>query len=151
MPLIACVTAYIAVQQWKTNRGQYRLNLFDKRWDVYDSARGLFQDILKHGGIDVVGNNDAPARRFWTVASGAAFLFRKEDASFLRGLQEKIQTLLMLEGQLDTRCPGNLPIGEARSAAAKRKAELVHWFSSLDERYEELTNRFFRYLKAEDI
>jgi len=32
------VTAYIAIQQWRTNKNKLRLDLFDRRWAVFEAA-----------------------------------------------------------------------------------------------------------------
>jgi hypothetical protein len=38
---IGVVTIYIAWQQWRTNRNQFRLHLFDRRIAVYDAVLDL--------------------------------------------------------------------------------------------------------------
>ncbi len=47
-PVIACVAAYIAWQQWKTNQLKLVLDRYDRRLKVYDEVRQLFSAIVKN-------------------------------------------------------------------------------------------------------
>jgi hypothetical protein len=38
-PLVALVTTYIAVQQYRANKLKIKLDLFEKRYAVYDGAK----------------------------------------------------------------------------------------------------------------
>ena len=38
-PTIAIITTYIAYEQWRTNRNKLKLDLFDRRFAVYDAMR----------------------------------------------------------------------------------------------------------------
>jgi hypothetical protein len=44
---IGIVTAYIAWQQWRTNRNQFRLHFFDRRIALYDAVIKLVEGLLQ--------------------------------------------------------------------------------------------------------
>jgi hypothetical protein len=52
-PAIGVVTTYIAVQQYKTNRRQHRLALFEKRIAVFDSTMNLIAAVLRAGRAEL--------------------------------------------------------------------------------------------------
>src|SRR5450755_2316417 len=51
-PVLAAFGAYIAWQQWRTNRNKLKLDLFERRFTVYDAAIQLINSILRAGKVD---------------------------------------------------------------------------------------------------
>ena len=51
-PLIAIITGYIAVQQYKINRNQFRLALLDRRLKVYEATIELIATVLRTGRVN---------------------------------------------------------------------------------------------------
>jgi hypothetical protein len=49
--VIGAVTVYIAWQQWRTNRNQFRLHLFDRRIVIYDAALELAARVVYKGTV----------------------------------------------------------------------------------------------------
>jgi hypothetical protein len=72
---IAAVVAVIAILQWNTAREKVLLDLFDKRFAVYDELRS----IVGRDGIDQTAIFD-----FKRAASRAQFLFGSEVQTFLK-------------------------------------------------------------------
>jgi hypothetical protein len=52
-PVIAIAVFVVALQQWRTNRQQYRLALFDKRMAVFDGVRKLIATSLTQNTIEL--------------------------------------------------------------------------------------------------
>jgi hypothetical protein len=48
--VIACVTSYIAIQQWQTARNKFRLDLFNRRFPVFEEAMRLTTTIIPQPG-----------------------------------------------------------------------------------------------------
>ena len=46
-PVIAIIAALIACQQWKTNHGKLRLDLYDRRLRVYQAVAQFINKVLK--------------------------------------------------------------------------------------------------------
>ena len=55
VPLVALFALYIAWQQHKTNEEKLKLDLFDKRFKVYDATRKYLSKISAEG---TVGNDE---------------------------------------------------------------------------------------------
>ncbi|MCX5674717.1 MAG: hypothetical protein NTX87_06890, partial [Planctomycetota bacterium] len=69
-PVIAIIAAYIAIQQYKTGRAQYRLNLYDKRFAVFKATQSFLRDIAKNARV----TDDSSAEKFWSAVDDAQFL-----------------------------------------------------------------------------
>src|SRR5215831_12144807 len=52
-PVIAVVTAYVAFQQYQTNRLQYRLKLFEKRMAVFSSVMNIIYLVGKEQNVEL--------------------------------------------------------------------------------------------------
>src|SRR5579863_7832062 len=74
---IAAVVAVIAFLQWQTAREKVLLDLFDKRFDVYDELRSVLRQ-RSEGGFDTFSLID-----FERAATRAQFLFGPEVQTFL--------------------------------------------------------------------
>lgn len=77
-PLIAIVTAYIAWQQWQTNRQKLNLERYDRRLRVYEEVRKLLSMIDRDANAST---NDL--LKFRTSVSEADFLFRPEIPKYI--------------------------------------------------------------------
>ena len=49
VPTIALFACYIAWRQWRTAQNKLKLDLFEKRFAVYDTARNLFDSVVTSG------------------------------------------------------------------------------------------------------
>lgn len=77
-PIIAIITAYIAYQQWRTNRNKLKLDLFDRRFVVYDAARNLIRDVLTQ-----THPSDEQLLAFRAKTGEASFLLNESIARYL--------------------------------------------------------------------
>jgi hypothetical protein len=114
-PVIACVTAYIAGQQYKTNKNQFRLALFERRIKVFNFTGDLIAVVLRQGKV---ANNDLSKFLWETRESG--FLFGPDIPAYLDELYEKASDVYTFEGAVD------------EESKEKRKAALL-WFSNQGE------------------
>lgn len=53
--VIAFIAVYIAYQQWNTNRQRLKLDLFDKRFSIYQSAQTFLSDVIREGSVEQEG------------------------------------------------------------------------------------------------
>ncbi|MDD5203855.1 MAG: hypothetical protein PHS17_00460 [Desulfobacterales bacterium] len=77
-PVIAGVTAYIAWQQWKTNKQKLNLERYDRRLRVYEEVRKILSIIMR----DAKASMD-DLLRFRTAVSEADFLFGPEIPEYI--------------------------------------------------------------------
>jgi hypothetical protein len=124
-PAIALLAAYIAWQQHKTNRNQFRLSLFERRYKLFDSTSKLIATVLKRGKI---ANTDL--EEFLWDTKESEFLFGNDIKTYLAELYDKAVDVYSLEAAADD------PQKE------KRKQTLL-WFSGQGD---EIKKRFGRYM-----
>lgn len=84
----ACVAAYIACQQWLTNKRKLKLDLFDRRFKVYLAARSLLREIR-----DTAEVRDETKRAFVHDIEESEFLFEREATDFLSDLLKRALAL----------------------------------------------------------
>jgi hypothetical protein len=75
---IAAIVAFIAFLQWVTARQKVVLDLFDKRFALYEELRGVIGRHVTHGVTSV-----EDTQKFTLAASRAQFLFGPEITSYL--------------------------------------------------------------------
>jgi len=119
--LIAVITAYVAYQQFRTNRNKLRLDLYDRRFALFDALAGLCASVGQSmkPGSDELG-------RFLQVRHATQFLFDAETASYLETVRVKALRLQYLDGRLGS---DGLPVGDDRTKAANEQSELAKWFT----------------------
>ncbi len=93
VPTIALFGAFIAYQQWRTAREKLKLDLFDKRFAVYDTARNFIGNIVTQGKVTdeqffVFLNGTIEAK--WLFGNGIANYLKNnlyDPARELQGIQ----------------------------------------------------------------
>lgn len=126
-PFIATVVAIIALFQWDTARQKVVLDLFDKRFEVYDELRLIVSKYITTG-ISV-----EDTRQFGKVCNRASFLFGQEVTSYLDIIRKDVDQACFDELRLanSKRAPiEEFNALEVRSAA--RSKSFGEFPSSLD-------------------
>jgi len=121
-PTIAIVTTYIAVQQYRANKLKIRLELFEKRYAVYEGAK----TFVSIAGRDGTLSNDA----FFKLnesTKDAFFLFDDSVDQYIQLLRENGARLKYLTDRLADQ---SLPVGEERNALSAEATELRIWFGN---------------------
>lgn len=133
-----------ARQQADTNRNQFRLHLFDRRYAVFEAAIKFVRSVCGKGDI-----TDEEVREFWTATRGTPFLFNKEVQDYCDTLRQRaldVQTLKkMIDGTLGP-AAHRKTLDPNHPQNVKRRAELLKWFSN---EAEEMSKRFAPFLKIE--
>ena len=122
---IAAVVAVIAFLQWNTAREKVLLDLFDKRFAVYDELRGVVGRHIRTG----IGQGDIFV--FARAASRAQFLFGAEVQAFLEARR------IDLGRSMFERNSQPQPVPEDRRAAVQaelvaREDRLINFFVDFD-------------------
>lgn len=134
-PTVAVVGAWIALQQWITARDKLRLDLFEHRMAIYQSARSLLGSVYAQGDLQ-----PEDERNYLVGITGAHWFFGPEVHQYLeKELWGKICDLACIKGELD-----GLPRGPERLELVDKKAHLRVWFLDQSERMDRL---FFPYLR----
>jgi hypothetical protein len=122
---IAIIVAIITLLQWITARQKVVLDLFDKRFAVYEELRGVIGRYSGHGpNLEDIG-------KFTQAASRAQFLFGSEVTEFLEHKR------LDLNREFVARERNPQPVPEAQRKAAEdayaaRLNHLTDFFKDFD-------------------
>ena len=118
VPVIALLGAYIAWQQWNTNRHRLEHELFDRRFTLYEEVVKLFGNVLRRGstkGVNIL--------EFIEATKSAKFVFNPEVSKFLDQAILKFSDLETIEAELE-----GMAKGEERSALIRKRCEVRDWF-----------------------
>ena len=69
----ALIALYIAYQQWKTNRDKVKLELYDRRYKIYDATRKFVSSAVRNGDLSNEDFSD-----FYSILPEARFLFQED-------------------------------------------------------------------------
>jgi len=105
--------------QWRTNRNRLKLELFDRRYQVYRAVKDLIDSIMVEGRVKISENE---ANRFVLAVSESQFLFDKGLATYIKSVSEKAVTMAVLERQLT-----DLPVGERRTEVVSELDKVLGW------------------------
>lgn len=134
--VIAAIVAYIAWQQHKTNRDKLRLDLYNKRYEVFSSLKILLAHILHQRSIELEQVNE-----FTRATKEAVFLFDEDIKTYLETIRKKALELWEIK---ETMKP--LPKGDERGAKAREITMLHGW---LRKQNKVAIDKFGKYLKFE--
>lgn len=131
---IGCVTSYIAIQQWLTAKNKLRLDIFDRRYPVFEAALKLVSIAVQKGDVP-----DEARREFVIATRGAQFLFDQKLQDYCDALAKEAINVRVGEQMMDS-----LPLGDRRTKSAEAWAERMKWFT---EQVDEIPKRFAPFLK----
>ena len=138
-PVIAVVAVYIARQQWKTNAHKLKLDLYDRRFKVFEAAR----EIL--GLMYTSGVRDAQLLNFLTKTADTEFLFGSEVKEYLEEIYRHVQTLISANSQMSANWEAP---AEVRSRIAEAETTEVRWATGEVNR---IADRFKKYLNLSKL
>jgi hypothetical protein len=137
-PVIAVVAAYIGWQQWRTNATKSKLDLFDRRFQIFEQVRKIV------GLMYTVGVNDPQLLEFVTKTMDAEFLFGPEIKKYLDEIFKRVQSLMSARDLLRTM---TLPREERIRLAETEKSE-VQWATAETTK---MADRFKKYLNLSKL
>ncbi len=136
-PTIAILGSIIAYRQWRTAQNKLKLDLFDRRFRVYEAARDLLASIMTSGMAQ-----DKEVFKFMSATRETKWLFDPEIAEYLDNeLYSKAIDLQTLQAELE-----GVPVGEERSKNVKEQYEIKKWFYA---QYPVLDEKFSPFLRLQ--
>ncbi len=128
MPIaLAIFGSYIAIQQYRTNRKKLKIELFEKRFAVFDSINKFIGAVVRTQTVDQQQIND-----FLAGTRGAEFLFSESIKKYVTEIWEKSVDLDVWAKD------------ENRSTNASNRAEHMKWFVK---QLREIDNRFITFMQ----
>ncbi len=129
-PAVAVFGIFIAYRQWRLAQEKLKLDLFDKRFEVYEAARELLASIMTSGKA-----KDEEVMRFLVATRAAKWLFKRPVADYLNEqLYRKALDLQVLAGEVE-----GVGFGELRTNNIGQQREIILWFEA---QYEVLDSHF---------
>jgi hypothetical protein len=134
-PVVAVFGVIVTYRLWRTAQNKLKLDLFDRRLQVYEAARELIASIMTSG-------KTSPEQEFKYLSGtrGAVWLF---DQSIVEYLDEEIWPKVCALWALQLELEGE-PVGETRTKNVQTQRTIKKWLSD-QQRVMEL--RFAPFLK----
>ena len=140
-PVIAVIAVYIAYRQHKTASDKLRLELYDRRYRIYQLTKEyVLKCYQSDDDLDVLG-------KFYPVINEGKFLFKKDFTDYLTSVvnnslhQQQIKKDLFDEKTY----PLNSP---AREKLLQKQRELYQWFGI---HFGDIENKFLPYLNFQNV
>ena len=134
-PTVAVLGSFIAYRQWRLAQNKLKLDLFDRRFSVYEAARTLLASIMTSGKA-----KDEEVFKFMVATREAKWLLNASVAEYLdKQLYNKAIVLQTLTSELE-----GVGVGEVRTKNVHAQAEIKRWFMA---QYEVLDKKFAPYLQ----
>ncbi len=139
-PIIAVIVTYIAIRQWKTDHDRLRLDLYDKRFKVYQSIMDILSIISQNGDISL-----EEISQFTIKTNESKFLFENEIPDFIENIIENSIKLHFLEAKIKQNA--NTDIAKIKEKV-EESSGLVNWFY---DQFKTSNNLFLKYLSFKKI
>jgi len=123
--VVGIAGAYIALRQYKTARAKLKLDLFDRRYEIFMATWAHLSSIVQNGPEPKGGESSAfeILKKFRNNIPQASFLFGNDIEIYLDEIHEKQMEAWELRMKYDT--------SSLTQREIVRKTELTNWF--LDE------------------
>jgi len=124
--------------KWKTGKAHVKIELYEKRYTIYQSLIGFLEQIVTKGMI-------APETVFKFTAETAEskFLFDDPIRKYLKEIADNAMILYGVEQKYSI-----LPIGSERSRLVDKKWELQQWF---EQQTKIASSKFDKFLNLKDL
>jgi hypothetical protein len=142
-PLIAVLAIYIAYQQWRVNVRKLRLDLFDRRWAVYQAVIAFIATVCTDFKVKAA---DIGTLRRATVT--ADFLFGPEIPTYIDELCDRAIKLAAVQAKYRSIADPPPPADYDHSAVTAAMAEGEKWFGDQLER-RTINLKFTKYLDVD--
>ena len=136
-PTVAVLGAFIALRQWRLAQNKLKLDLFERRFSVYEAAQALLASIMTSGKA-----KDDELLKFMVATRAAKWLLNDSIAEYLdKQLYHKAIDLQTLASELK-----GVPDGaEVRKTNVHAQAEIKKWLLA---QYEVLDEKFSPFLQV---
>ena len=127
------MVASIAYQQWRVARNKLRLDLFDRRYKVYESTRKFLSVIFREARFE-----DSDLFTFFAGTSDAEFLFDSSVVKYLDQIRNRALDMRTHQKKYEL-----MPVGEERSKHIEAELIELNWLTS---QLREMSKVFVPYL-----
>ena len=130
---LSIAVVVIAWQQWRVADNKLRLDLFDRRYKVYDATRKFLAIIIRDATF-----TDSQLFEFYGGTSDAEFLFRADVVEYLSQIRNRAIDMQTAQQLFEP-----LPVGDERSRHVQAAHDHLSW---LGDQITAMTKVFTPYL-----
>lgn len=134
-PVIGAVAVYIANQQWQTKALKSKLDLFDRRFRVFDETK-KFLALMFTAGV----KDEEELRKFLAETAGVEFLFGPEIKEYRKEIRRRAQRLSFAREQAALEQGASVDEGKRLSEIVESE---VNWATA---EIEMIADKFRKYL-----
>ena len=135
---VGSLAGYIAWRQWKTAQHRLRLDMFDRRFAIYEATKLLFGKVPLHGQI-----TSDDLREFYRSMKGAEFLFDGETREYFKRIGE-----LCWQAQMARHRQGRLNEGVALDKLIDEEDKILTFLQYEGPNLEKIVSRYLDLSKA---
>lgn len=138
-PIIAVLGIYVAWRQHKLQREELRLDLYEKRFAVFQALMEFLRITLRDAKV--------PLARYFEYRTNTAqsvFLFGSEISSYLEEVGKKALKFRELNERL---AADAMPMGASRAELAEEESELLSWLSEQPAQAQSLFAKYIAFTK----
>ena len=117
--VVGVSVAFIALQQWLLARHKLRLDLFEKRYGVYEASKQFLSVILSRANF-----TDEDLRAFNIGTMDAVFLYPKRINDYLHRIRCRALDMRLFQTQFTP-----LPVGDERSKLVQKNQDELVWLT----------------------
>jgi len=134
-PLIALIAVGIAFAQWWTSRNRLKLDLFDRRWTIYEATRTMLAEIFAQAR-----SSRESQRAYLQGIREAEWLFDETVAHYLtKEFWKRIVELDAANSMIEPTTQGS-----ERQGAINKKWEIMQWMTEQDPIVDAMFGRFLQ-------
>jgi chemotaxis regulatin CheY-phosphate phosphatase CheZ len=117
---LSIAVVVIAWQQWRVAKNKLRLDLFDRRYKVYDATRKFLAEIQQDATF-----TDSQLNEFKACTSDTEFLFGRDVVDYLAQIRKRA-----LDMRLHQKLFEPLPVGAERSHHVQAYHDELLWLTN---------------------
>lgn len=136
--IVGLFVAFIAWQQWRVAESKLRLDLFDRRYKVFEATRQFVAGIMREATF-----SDAQLFAFYAATSDAKFLFGEDVVDYLKQIRERSNDMRMHQQLFQP-----LQVGEERSRHVQIAHDQLLW---IGEQLTEMSTVYSPYLSFSHV
>jgi hypothetical protein len=136
--LVGCLVGFIAWRQWQVARGKLRLDLFDRRYKVFDGTRKFLAEIARSSHFE-----NTHLFEFYADIADAEFLFGADVVDYLAEIRKRAIDMRTHQKVYDP-----MPVGEERSRHVQAEYDQLLW---LGDQLTAMTKTFSPYLSFSHV
>jgi len=136
--IAALVAGYIALRQWQTAHYRLRLDMYDKRFVVYEAVKSLASTIGLHGQVTIDDLGE-----FYHGVRGAEFLFDGDTRDFVEKIGIMAFKARMMRASLDKQ-----PDHPREAKLSDEEEDILDFIRNQSEHLEPLFRRYLDLSKA---